>query len=65
MAGDQKQIFLALGITFPVVATLAVAFRFQARKMKRLRYEADDWTILVALVILQEFSIRLCSGFHS
>ena len=32
------------------IACVAVALRFQARRILRIRYEADDWLILVGLV---------------
>ena len=32
------------------IACIAVALRFLARRMARIRYEIDDWLILVALV---------------
>lgn len=41
---------LALCIVFPILAILAVAGRFWARHLKHLSIEADDWTILIALV---------------
>ena len=50
MVSDQRPTILALGILFPVIAILAVALRFHARRLKKLRLEADDWTILAALV---------------
>ena len=41
---------LGLGIAFPIIATASVIFRFETRRIKRLKLEADDWTILIALV---------------
>lgn len=32
------------------IACIAVVLRFQARRMAKIRYEADDWLILVGLV---------------
>ena len=42
---------LVLCIVFPVLAILAVTGRFWARHLKNLPLKADDWTILIALVI--------------
>ena len=42
---------LALCIVFPILAILAVAGRFWARHLKHLALKADDWTILIALVL--------------
>ena len=50
MALDVKTIILAVCIVFPITSIAAVIFRFEARRIKRLRLEADDWTILIALV---------------
>lgn len=52
--GDNA--ILGLSIAFPIVAIASVVFRFEARRLKRLRPEADDWTILAALVILRAMS---------
>ena len=52
MPYNQKPLILGLSIAFPVVATAAVILRFEARRVKRLRFGADDWTILAALVRL-------------
>ena len=57
MTDDQRPTILGLSIVFPIIASSAVALRFKARKIKRLRLEADDWTILIALVI---FEMKSC-----
>ncbi|CAO1604327.1 hypothetical protein XANCAGTX0491_007886 [Xanthoria calcicola] len=51
ISGDQRPTILGLSIAFPIIATLAVALRFQARRIKRAPLGADDWTILAALVL--------------
>ena len=48
--GNEQSTILALNIAFPIVSTLAVILRFEARRVKRIHLGADDWTILVALV---------------
>ena len=48
--GDQRPTILALSIVFPILSIAAVAFRFQARRLKRVATGADDWTIVAALV---------------
>ena len=42
---------LVVSIVFVVLASSAVALRFYARRMKSLKIEWDDWTILFSLVI--------------
>lgn len=39
----------AIVVVLSTIATLAVAARFWVRKLKKARYEADDWTILASL----------------
>ena len=50
MQGDQRPTILGLSIAFPFVSIIAVLLRFEARRIKRVKLEGDDWTILVALV---------------
>ena len=52
MAHYDNSFMLGLSIAFPIIATASVIFRFEARRIKRLKLEADDWTVLVALVNL-------------
>jgi hypothetical protein len=56
--GDYKPTFLVLGLLFPILATVFVALRIQAKYFKtgkkKFNLAADDWTIFVALV-------RLCA----
>ncbi|KAL9601747.1 MAG: hypothetical protein Q9179_002769 [Wetmoreana sp. 5 TL-2023] len=47
-AGSRAVVIVAW--LFPVLATLAVAGRFYARKLHRLAFALDDWLILAALV---------------
>jgi hypothetical protein len=42
---------LAISIVFPILATGAVALRFRARSIKSQELKADDWTIVLSLVI--------------
>ena len=41
---------ITVNVVCLTIACIAVALRFQARRMIRIRYEADDWLILVGLV---------------
>ena len=43
---------LAVGITMPVLAGTAIAFRFLARKKRDQRIGADDYAIVVGWVCL-------------
>lgn len=45
---------LAVAIVFPILATVAVALRFYAHKIKSQRPRADDWTVVVGLVPLSQ-----------
>ena len=37
-------------VVFTISSTVVTLLRFWARKFKKLRYQADDWTIAAALV---------------
>ena len=41
---------IAVNVVCLTIACIAIALRFQARRVARIRYEADDWLILVGLV---------------
>ena len=41
---------IAANVVCFTIACIAVVLRFLARRMARVRYEADDWLIVVALV---------------
>ena len=41
---------IAANVICLTIACIAVVLRFLARRMARVRYEADDWLIVVALV---------------
>ncbi|CAF9925812.1 hypothetical protein IMSHALPRED_006787 [Imshaugia aleurites] len=53
------------------IACIAVILRFQARRMAKIRYEADDWLILAGLfftlgvVICALLGVRYGSGRHT
>ena len=59
MAQDGQTVILALSIAFPLLALASVILRFESRRIKHLKLEADDWTVLTALVSL----CALCSDF--
>ena len=52
MAYEDEAAILGLSIAFPIIAIASVIFRFEARRIKRLKIGADDWTVLAALVNL-------------
>lgn len=52
MAHDDRPVILGLSIAFPIIAITSVILRFEARRMKRQKPGADDWTIVAALVNL-------------
>ena len=39
---------------FPALATLAVAVRFRAKAVQKVKPSLDDWIIVIALVCLLE-----------
>ncbi len=47
---SQQSVTLRAIIPFAVVAILCVIGRFAARKVQKLRFEFDDWMMVVALV---------------
>ncbi|MCJ1369980.1 hypothetical protein MMC20_001192 [Loxospora ochrophaea] len=51
MARDLRPTILGLSIAFPIIAIISVVLRFEARRIKRLKLGADDWTILAALLL--------------
>lgn len=46
----MQRTILVVSVVLPMVAALAVAARFQARRIKNLPIKADEWLIVVALV---------------
>jgi hypothetical protein len=50
MVQSQQPTIWGLGISFSIVAIVAVVLRFSARRIKGQKLRSDDWTILVALV---------------
>ena len=69
MPNHDNSVVLGLGIAFPVIATASVVFRFETRRIKRLKLEADDWTVLAALVNIcvscNEFAMPLADEDRS
>lgn len=61
MAHDDDPVMLALGIIFPIISITSVILRFEARRLRRLKLEADDWTILAALVNFPQAFHRVLS----
>ena len=45
-----KSTGLALSITLPILATVAVGLRFYVRRFKKAQFGSDDYTILIAVV---------------
>ena len=50
MEQDHYTITIAVGILMAVLATTAVALRFEARHLRKAGYGVDDYTIVIALV---------------
>ena len=50
---------LVIAVVILLLATLAVALRFVSRRIKRVRWAADDYMIIVALVSASIFQVRL------
>ena len=48
---DQGPELLVISTIFAILATISVVGRFLARKIRKLSWAADDYTVLVALVI--------------
>lgn len=46
------------------IACISVALRFQARRMARIKYEADDWLIVAGLFFTLGVVICACLGVH-
>ena len=59
MAHYVNSVIIELSIIFSIIAIASVIFRFEARRIKRLKLGADDWTVLAALVNLCLLSIEL------
>ena len=45
-----QRTMIVVNIVLPIIAALAVAARFQARRIKKLPIKADDWVIVMAMV---------------
>ncbi|KAI1108086.1 hypothetical protein F5Y14DRAFT_117777 [Nemania sp. NC0429] len=56
--GQQPTIW-GLGIAFPILSIVAVALRFQARRIRGQKLGSDDWTILIALILTIGLTINL------
>ena len=69
MAHYDDSVIFELSIIFSIIAIASVIFRFEARRIKRLKLEADDWTVLAALVNLClpsiEFALPLADAHRS
>ncbi|KAI1162527.1 hypothetical protein F5B18DRAFT_623305 [Nemania serpens] len=51
MIETQQPTIWGLGISFSIISLLAVALRFQARKIQGQKLGPDDWTILISLIL--------------
>lgn len=49
---NDRSGLIVMTIIFIILTTGTVALRFYARKINMLRFQADDWLIVVALVSL-------------
>ncbi|KAG8165767.1 hypothetical protein KVR01_004319 [Diaporthe batatas] len=59
MSQTQQPTIWGLSISFSIIAIAAVALRFYARRIKGQKLGADDWTVLVALILSLGVSINL------
>lgn len=50
MADDHGHGIIAANLVVAISATIAVALRFLARLIQKVRFQADDFLILLALV---------------
>jgi hypothetical protein len=50
MFSSQKPTIWDLGVTFSILAAVAVTLRFQARRINGQKFKSDDWSIIVAQV---------------
>ena len=63
--GDVAETNLALTIIFPFIATIVVAGRFYARRLKRMTPGYDDWIMLLAIVLhLAQMSMGILRKFY-
>ena len=51
-AGASPSGTIAVSSTLPILCTISVALRFNIRRSQKSRLQMDDWTILVALVLV-------------
>ncbi|PSN75085.1 hypothetical protein BS50DRAFT_671333 [Corynespora cassiicola Philippines] len=51
MTGPPAKTPIALGVTFPLLATIAVGARFWARKKKGMARRIDDWMLIPSLIL--------------
>ncbi len=47
---NDRNGLIAMCVIFSITSTTAVALRFYSRKLKNLRFQADDWLIAASLV---------------
>lgn len=59
---SRARALFAMSIVFPLVASVAVAGRFYARRMKGLRLGVDDWMLLLGLVCCIEQEIGILAN---
>ena len=48
---DYRHAVFATGIAFPIISITTVALRCHARQLQRVGLGADDWTIVIALIL--------------
>ncbi|CAG8960385.1 hypothetical protein HYFRA_00008102 [Hymenoscyphus fraxineus] len=59
---DLRPTILALCISMPLAAIIAVALRVRARHVQKLKLERDDYTIFIALVLAIALAVDLAIG---
>ena len=63
---DMAPNIIAASAVCFAIACVAVALRFRARRLAMIKYEADDWLIVVGLVrrALLSFALRFGPDLH-
>ena len=63
---DGRELSVAAAyIVCVAIILLAVIMRFVSRRIGRIKYEADDWTMVVALVLIPSSSPQYLPIIHS
>ena len=53
---DRSAPLIAANVVCVSLALIAVCMRFTSRRLAKIKYEADDWLIIIGLVIIHYYS---------